>query len=82
MQDLSQVMEIMDIAKRWVNVLRRTVNGFVEFEFFVSDADLCIELILPEEAFKEFCFNNHIVVEKSISGMTKQQHNGLLKLVK
>ena len=75
-------MKIMDITKRWVNVLRRTVNGFVEFEFFVSDADLCIELILPEAAFKEFCLNNHIVVEKSISGMTKEQHGGLLKLVK
>jgi phenol/toluene 2-monooxygenase (NADH) P0/A0 len=75
-------MKIMDITKRWVNVLRRTVSGFVEFEFFVSDADLCIELILPEAAFKEFCLNNRIVVEKSISGMTKEQHGGLLKLVK
>ena len=75
-------MKVMDTNKRWVNILRKTENGFVEFEFFVSDADLCIELILPEAAFKEFCLNNHIVVEKSISSIAKEQHGGLLKLVK
>jgi phenol/toluene 2-monooxygenase (NADH) P0/A0 len=75
-------MEVMDTNKRWVNILRKTENGFVEFEFFVSDADLCIELILPEAAFKEFCLNNHIAVEEFISSVAKGQHNGLLKLVK
>lgn len=75
-------MNTMDTNRRWVNVLRKTENGFVEFEFFVSDADLCIELILPEAAFKEFCFNNHIVVEESIGGVSKEPHGGLLKLVK
>jgi phenol/toluene 2-monooxygenase (NADH) P0/A0 len=75
-------MKIMDTNKRWVNVLRRTENGFVEFEFFVSDADLYIELILPEAAFKEFCLNNRIVVDKFTSSASKEQHNGLLKLVK
>jgi phenol hydroxylase P0 protein len=77
----------MDTNKRWVNILRKTENGFVEFEFFVADVDLCIELILPEAAFKEFCLNNHIVVEESISSVSnnsdaKVQHGGLLKLVK
>jgi phenol/toluene 2-monooxygenase (NADH) P0/A0 len=71
-----------DTDKRWVNVLRKTENGFVEFEFFVSDADLCIELILPEAAFKEFCLNNHVDVKKSTGSVTKGQHGGLLKLVK
>ena len=75
-------MKTMDTNKRWVNILRRTENGFVEFEFFISDADLCIELILPEAAFKEFCVNNHIVVEESITSVSKDRHNGLLKLVK
>lgn len=72
----------MDTNKRWVNILRKTENGFVEFEFFVSDADLCIELILPEPAFKEFCLNNRIIVEEPIASTTKVQHGGLLKLVK
>jgi hypothetical protein len=71
-----------DTNKRWVNVLRKTENGFVEFEFFVSDVDLCIELILPEAAFKEFCLNNHIVVDETIISVSKEPHGGLLKLVK
>jgi phenol/toluene 2-monooxygenase (NADH) P0/A0 len=74
-------MKIMDTNKRWVNILRKTENGFVEFEFFVSDVDLCIELILPEAAFKEFCLNNNVVIEKPDSDST-EQHGGLLKLVK
>jgi phenol hydroxylase P0 protein len=45
---------------RWVRVLRTTSNGFVEFEFFVSDKDLCVELILPEAAFQEFCSMNRL----------------------
>jgi phenol/toluene 2-monooxygenase (NADH) P0/A0 len=80
-------MNMMDTNKRWVNVTRKTENGFVEFEFFVANADLCIELILPEAAFKEFCLNNHIAVEESVSSVSntsdaKVQHGGLLKLVK
>ena len=46
--------------KRWVQVLRQTANGFIEFQFFVADADLCVELILPKAAFKEFCDMNQI----------------------
>jgi phenol/toluene 2-monooxygenase (NADH) P0/A0 len=72
---------MIDTNKRWVNVLNRTENGFVEFEFFVSDVDLCIELILPEAAFKEFCLNNNVVIDKPES-VSKEHHSGLLKLVK
>jgi Phenol hydroxylase subunit len=80
-QKLSLGTEMTDTNKRWINVLRRTENGFVEFEFFVSDADLCIELILPEAAFKEFCLNNNVVIDKPESA-EKEHHGGLLKLVK
>jgi phenol hydroxylase P0 protein len=45
---------------RWVRVQRMTKNGFVEFEFFVADKDLCVELILPEAAFREFCAMNRV----------------------
>lgn len=32
----------------------RTVE-FVEFEFIVGDTDLSIEMVMPREAFDEFC---------------------------
>lgn len=77
-------MEKMDANKRWVRVLRKTENGFVEFEFFVSDADLYVELILPEAAFQEFCISNKIIIVDGDKPNTVSdvQHNGLLKLVK
>lgn len=46
--------------KRWVRVQRETENGFVEFEFFVADKDLYVDLVLPAAAFKEFCSNNRV----------------------
>ena len=74
--------EKIDTNKRWVRILNRTENGFVEFEFFVSDADLFVELILPEAAFNEFCIDNKVTFEETPDEVLDQQHNGLLKLVK
>lgn len=84
MQEFVTEMEKMDANKRWVRVLRKTENGFVEFEFFVSDADLYVELILPEAAFQEFCISNKIIIVDGDKPNTVSdvQHNGLLKLVK
>lgn len=47
-----------DERQRWVLVtgIRRQ---FVEFEFTVGDPDLTVELIMPHDAFEEFCRNNH-----------------------
>lgn len=46
--------------KRWVRVQQETENGFVEFEFFVADKDLYVDLVLPAAAFREFCSNNRV----------------------
>jgi phenol hydroxylase P0 protein len=53
-------MSEVNANNRWVRVTRETENGFVEFEFFVADTDLCVELILPAPAFKEFCTMNQV----------------------
>lgn len=47
-----------DERQRWVLVtgIRRQ---FVEFEFTVGDPDLTVELIMPRDAFEEFCRDNH-----------------------
>ena len=76
-------MEKIDANKRWVRVLNRTKNGFVEFEFFVSDADLFVELILPEAAFQEFCVNNKVIVDDKDKPVHEgnTQARGMLKLV-
>lgn len=43
-----------------VTGLRR--EKFVEFEYSVGDADLTVELILPQDAFSEFCAANQVVM--------------------
>jgi phenol hydroxylase P0 protein len=53
-------MTEVNANNRWVRVLGDIDSRFVEFEFFVSDKDLCVELILPQRAFKEFCATNRV----------------------
>ena len=63
-------MTQVNTNKRWVQVLSETANGFIEFKFFVADADLCVELILPKTAFKEFCDMNN-VAKDSLASLTR-----------
>lgn len=52
----------LDPRRRYVRVTRERENGFIEFNFAVGEPDLFVELILPREAFKEFCVNNNAVI--------------------
>jgi len=43
--------------------VRRTgVNrfGMIEFDFSIGDPSLYVEMVLPEQAFAEFCAHNHV----------------------
>ncbi len=35
-------------------------NGFIEFDFSIGDPTLYVELILPFDAFEEFCAHNQV----------------------
>ena len=41
--------------RKFVRIIGTRLGKYVEFEFSVNDADLAVELILPFEAFDEFC---------------------------
>ena len=43
-----------------VRVTDRRADGFVAFDFSYGDPDLYVELILPADAFKQFCEANHV----------------------
>ena len=45
----------------YVWIAHRTEEGFVEFDFALGDPSLYVEMILPEEAFEEFCERNRVV---------------------
>lgn len=44
-----------DSLQRYVKVMRVNSRGFVEFEFSIGSPDLSVELMLPPQAFDEFC---------------------------
>ena len=48
--------------------IRRVVNDkFIEFDFAIGDPSLYVELVLPKNAFDEFCRHNQVVM------MTEEQ---------
>lgn len=46
---------VCDLSQRFVRVLGRRDNGFVEFAFSVGWPELSVELMLPTPAFEAFC---------------------------
>lgn len=46
---------VCDLSQRFVRVLGRRDNGFVEFAFSVGWPELSVELMLPAPAFEAFC---------------------------
>lgn len=50
-----------DARSRYVRFHRVTDHGFVEFAFGVGSPDLMAELVLPLEAYREFCKVNRVV---------------------
>ena len=50
-----------DDLKKFVRVLRVREGAYIEFQFAISDPELYVELILPRDAFDEFCRTNDVV---------------------
>ena len=51
-----------DATRRYVRVCEQRLDGFVEFEFAIGDPALCVELMLKEADFHEFCLANDVIV--------------------
>ena len=57
-----------DPAKRYVRLTRVRADGFIEFEFAIGDPDLAVDLILPADAYRDFCRDNHAVLISPLQG--------------
>jgi len=55
------LLAALDERARYVRFHRLTDRGFVEFAFGVGSPDLMAELIMPLEAYREFCRANQVV---------------------
>ena len=61
-EDIVQPGITFDPTRRYVRVCEQRPDGFIEFEFAIGDPALCVELMLPEAAFHEFCLANAVIV--------------------
>ena len=51
----------VDDNTRFVRVTGTASGGFIEFQFSIGDPTLYLEMILPPDAFEEFCATNRVV---------------------
>jgi len=51
-----------DATRRYVRVCEQRPDGFIEFEFAIGDPALCVELMLKDKDFHEFCPTNDVIV--------------------
>ncbi len=66
---------MMMTQKRYVRITNNDRPGFVEFNFSIGDPSLYLEMILPADAFTEFCRSNHVtfVTDEQAKEVEKQQ---------
>ena len=57
---MSQPGNAFDQMPRYVRVRSQPGDAFVEFDFAIGYPDLFVELVLPRQAFQQFCENNHV----------------------
>lgn len=57
-----------DPARRYVRLTQVRADGFVEFEFAIGDPDLAVDLILPADAYRDFCRDNDAVLISKLQG--------------
>lgn len=51
----------IDVSLKYVRLIERRADGFVEFEFAIGEPELCAEMLLPVEAFEAFCRSNEVI---------------------
>lgn len=56
---MSPQLQRPGVGKAYVRILGKQLGRFIEFEFILNDKDLCVELVMPEAAFAEFCAANN-----------------------
>jgi len=53
-------LPVCDTSRRFVRVISQRADGLVAFEFSIGWPELAVELLLPSEAFDEFCVVNRV----------------------
>lgn len=51
----------IDLNRKFVRLIERRPDGFVEFEFAIGDPELFAEMLLPAAAYEAFCKTNEVI---------------------
>lgn len=51
-----------DTSWKFVRIVERRPDGFVEFQFAVGNPTIYVEMIMAPEAFDEFCSSNAVTM--------------------
>jgi phenol hydroxylase P0 protein len=55
-------VEGFDTTWKFVRVIDRRPDGFVEFQFAIGDPEIFVEMIMNTDAFLEFCSMNEVTM--------------------
>jgi len=58
---MRSVASEIDISRKFVRLIEKRPDGFVEFEFAIGDPELYVEMLLPSEAYSSFCEMNEVI---------------------
>ena len=53
---------VIDVSRKFVRLVERRADGFVEFEFAIGEPELYAEMLLPAEAYESFCQINDVTL--------------------
>ncbi len=57
---MKEAEPMVDLDRKFVRLIERRADGFVEFEFAIGDPGLYVELLLPPDAYEAFCESNRV----------------------
>lgn len=58
--DHADALPTVDTARKFVKLLETRADGLVAFEFAIGWPELSVELLLPQQAFDEFCTTHRV----------------------
>ena len=70
---MRQQKNIVDLSQKFVRLIERRADGLVEFEFSIGDPELFAEMLLPADAYEDFCRINAVTV---LDGERKEVDQG------
>lgn len=67
----------LDVTHKFVRLIERREDGFVEFEFAIGEPELYAEMLLPADAYEDFCQANHVAFLEPRVEAAKTDDSGL-----